>query len=269
MSGKRKLLVLLRRDALSPSSFSLFPPYIQYRSSSLLQQQNKCVFHLLFSELSPRSHPASSAVLAQRRSSPYTSAPIRSVDTPLLSRAYPFFTLFFVDISFFSIRVAFRSVCLVFDTVGEYPHRPRSVCSFSSSRKVVPPLSTRCSSLRFAFAAFPRLSLTGSCSLQPNMYSSQRSSSVLPPPSSRPTKRVASSSLSTAQLARKVFQQKYSLQLAPGVITWLEELVAHFGLQDEEEIVETFEHLVKGCVGSGSGLGTSPSSSLEVGDTEN
>ncbi|GAA5853296.1 hypothetical protein JCM8547_000275 [Rhodosporidiobolus lusitaniae] len=86
------------------------------------------------------------------------------------------------------------------------------------------------------------------------MYSSQRSSSVLPSSYGRPAKRVASSAPSTANLARKVFQQKYSLQLAPGVIGWLENLVQHFELQDEDEIVNTFEHLVKGCVGSGSGL---------------
>ncbi|GAA5824774.1 hypothetical protein JCM11251_005335 [Rhodosporidiobolus azoricus] len=89
------------------------------------------------------------------------------------------------------------------------------------------------------------------------MFSSQRSSSVAPANGGHPAKRVAAhrnGGPSTAQLARKIFQQKYSLQLVPGVIGWLEDLVAHFGLEDEEEIVMTFEHLVKGCVGSGSGL---------------
>lgn len=62
--------------------------------------------------------------------------------------------------------------------------------------------------------------------------------------------------LSTAHLARRIFQQKYSLQLAPGVIEWLESFVANFEMEDDEEqIVSTFEHLVRGCIGSGSGLG--------------
>ncbi|GAA5970423.1 hypothetical protein JCM8115_004552 [Rhodotorula mucilaginosa] len=61
--------------------------------------------------------------------------------------------------------------------------------------------------------------------------------------------------LSTAHLARRIFQQKYSLQLAPGVIEWLESFVANFEMEDDEEqIVSTFEHLVRGCIGSGSGL---------------
>ncbi|GAA5874227.1 hypothetical protein JCM1840_000608 [Sporobolomyces johnsonii] len=89
------------------------------------------------------------------------------------------------------------------------------------------------------------------------MLSSQRSSSVLP--SSRPTKRVASShpnstSSTPAQLARKVFLVKHGLTLAPGCIDWLGEFIEHFGIQEEGEIIDTFEHLVKGCVGSGSGL---------------
>ncbi|GAA6030941.1 hypothetical protein JCM8097_008948 [Rhodosporidiobolus ruineniae] len=93
------------------------------------------------------------------------------------------------------------------------------------------------------------------------MYSSQRSSSVQPGFGHRPNARAASlapstshTGHSTAQLARKVFQQKYSLQLAPGVIAWLENLIATFGIEDEAEIVDTFEHLVRGCTGSGSGL---------------
>ncbi|BGP19527.1 hypothetical protein JCM10213_000126 [Rhodosporidiobolus nylandii] len=88
------------------------------------------------------------------------------------------------------------------------------------------------------------------------MYGSQRSSSVAPAYGGRPAKRVAASTSpqKTAHLARKVFQQKYSLQLAPGVIGWLENLVEHFGIEDEDEVVATMEHLVRGCVGSGSGL---------------
>ncbi|GAA5968677.1 hypothetical protein JCM11641_007722 [Rhodosporidiobolus odoratus] len=89
------------------------------------------------------------------------------------------------------------------------------------------------------------------------MYSSQRSSSLAAANGGRPAKRVATSASSpqrTAHLARKVFQQKYSLQLAPGVIAWLENFVQMFELEDEQEILDTFEHLVRGCVGSGSGL---------------
>ncbi|BGP51155.1 DNA-directed DNA polymerase epsilon, subunit B [Rhodotorula kratochvilovae] len=95
------------------------------------------------------------------------------------------------------------------------------------------------------------------------MFSSQRGSSVAPgAPGGRPARRPAngtsaSASSSTslaARIARKIFQQKYSLQLAPGVIDWLDSFVAHFELDDESEITDTFEHLVKGAVGSGSGL---------------
>ncbi|GAA5849550.1 hypothetical protein JCM9279_007266 [Rhodotorula babjevae] len=95
------------------------------------------------------------------------------------------------------------------------------------------------------------------------MYSSQRASSMVPGPSGgrpaprRPAANGSSSSTSgslAARLARKVFQQKYSLQLAPGVIDWLDAFVNGFELDDEDEIVDTFEHLVRGAVGSGSGL---------------
>ncbi|GAA6004474.1 DNA polymerase epsilon noncatalytic subunit [Rhodotorula paludigena] len=92
------------------------------------------------------------------------------------------------------------------------------------------------------------------------MESSQRGSSVQPgAPGARTARRPAHSSSSSsssvaATLARKIFQQKYSLQLAPGVIDWLDTFVRHFELEDEGEIVASFEHLVKGCVGTGSGL---------------
>lgn len=98
------------------------------------------------------------------------------------------------------------------------------------------------------------------------MYSIQRASSMAPGPSGgrptarRPAANGSSSSTSgslAARLARKVFQQKYSLQLAPGVIDWLDAFVNGFELDDEDEIVDTFEHLVRGAVGSGSGLGAS------------
>lgn len=93
------------------------------------------------------------------------------------------------------------------------------------------------------------------------MESSQRGSSAQPGTAGartarRPAHSSSSSSLSVAAtLARKIFQQKYSLQLAPGVIDWLDTFVRHFELEDEGEIVASFEHLVKGCVGTGSGLG--------------
>ncbi|BGP57875.1 hypothetical protein JCM8202_001771 [Rhodotorula sphaerocarpa] len=65
----------------------------------------------------------------------------------------------------------------------------------------------------------------------------------------------SSTTTSTAHLARRIFQQKYSLQLAPDVIGWLEQLVRYFKMEgDEEQIGSTFEHLVRGCIGSGSGL---------------
>lgn len=68
----------------------------------------------------------------------------------------------------------------------------------------------------------------------------------------------SSTTTSTAHLARRIFQQKYSLQLAPDVIGWLEQLVRYFKMEgDEEQIGSTFEHLVRGCIGSGSGLGAS------------
>lgn len=95
------------------------------------------------------------------------------------------------------------------------------------------------------------------------MFSSQRSSSLAPGAGgARGGKRgvngsLASSSASSpaALIGRKIFQQKYSLQLAPGVIDWLDQFVRHFGMKDEDEIAHTFEHLVRGCIGSGSGLG--------------
>lgn len=88
------------------------------------------------------------------------------------------------------------------------------------------------------------------------MSSFQRSSSVLSAPG-RPSKRVAApaSATSPASIARKIFLVKYGLQLAPGCIQWLERFVEHFGIQDEQEITDTFEHLVRGVVGTGSGLG--------------
>ncbi|TNY17998.1 DNA polymerase alpha/epsilon subunit B-domain-containing protein [Rhodotorula diobovata] len=94
------------------------------------------------------------------------------------------------------------------------------------------------------------------------MYSSQRGSSIAPANGPRTAgRRIANGASSSsganslaARLARKVFQQKYSLQLAPGVIDWLDSFVAHFELDDEGEITSTFEHLVRGAVGSGSGL---------------
>jgi len=88
------------------------------------------------------------------------------------------------------------------------------------------------------------------------MSSFQRSSSVLST-AGHPSKRVASSSSegSTASIARKIFLVKYGLHLAPGCIQWLNNFVEHFGLEDEKEITDTFEHLVRGVVGTGSGLG--------------
>lgn len=71
----------------------------------------------------------------------------------------------------------------------------------------------------------------------------------------------AAAAATTAALARRIFQQKFSLQLAPGVIDWLETFVKHFEMEgDEEQITTTFEHLVRGCIGSGSGLGAFPGS---------
>lgn len=60
-----------------------------------------------------------------------------------------------------------------------------------------------------------------------------------------------------AELARRVFQTKHNLHLVPGAIQWLEDLVDEFNLEDEGEgaIVTTFETLVKGVQGTGSGLG--------------
>ncbi|GAA5982326.1 hypothetical protein JCM5350_006145 [Sporobolomyces pararoseus] len=84
------------------------------------------------------------------------------------------------------------------------------------------------------------------------MNSFQRSSSVLSV-GGHPSKRVASSS-SPASIARKIFLVKYGLHLAPGCIAWLEKFIQHFGIEDEQEITDTFEHLVKGVVGIGSGL---------------
>ncbi|GAA6062035.1 hypothetical protein JCM10212_005468 [Sporobolomyces blumeae] len=80
-----------------------------------------------------------------------------------------------------------------------------------------------------------------------------RSSSVLPQSTTHPSKRVASSSTAST-LARKVFLVKYQLHLAPGCIDWLDHFVDHFGLTDEREIQDTFEHLVRGIVATGSGL---------------
>lgn len=64
---------------------------------------------------------------------------------------------------------------------------------------------------------------------------------------------------SPAELARKhgrkIFIVKYNLQLAPDALEWLADLVVHFEIEDEQEIMDTFEHLVKGCQGTGSGLG--------------
>lgn len=93
------------------------------------------------------------------------------------------------------------------------------------------------------------------------MNSFQRSSSVLSAVS-RPSKRVAAGDTSgstsiASTIARKIFLVKYGLQLAPGCVDWLEQFIGHFGIQDESEIVDTFEHLVRGVVGSGSGLGKS------------
>lgn len=58
-------------------------------------------------------------------------------------------------------------------------------------------------------------------------------------------------------LARKIFITKYNLQLAPGTIDWLQNLISHFEIIQEEDITNTFEHLVQGFTGSGSGLGNS------------
>ncbi|BGP27219.1 DNA-directed DNA polymerase epsilon, subunit B [Rhodotorula toruloides] len=94
------------------------------------------------------------------------------------------------------------------------------------------------------------------------MPSSQRSISVAPGAGgARGGKRGVNGSLSSssasspaALIGRKIFQQKYSLQLTPGVIDWLDQFVRHFEMEDEDEIAHTFEHLVRGCIGSGSGL---------------
>jgi hypothetical protein len=58
-----------------------------------------------------------------------------------------------------------------------------------------------------------------------------------------------------SELARRVFQVKYNLHLVPGARQWLEELCETFAIEDEKDIVDTFEHLVAGVQGSGSGLG--------------
>lgn len=63
--------------------------------------------------------------------------------------------------------------------------------------------------------------------------------------------------LTPADLARKVFVTKHNLQLVPSAIEWLGRLVEHFELENEDDITNTFEHLVQGCQGSGSGLGES------------
>lgn len=77
----------------------------------------------------------------------------------------------------------------------------------------------------------------------------QQSAQPLPPSSLHKT---------PAELARKVFISKHGLQLAPDVIPWLDTLARHFQLEnDESEMLDTFEHLVKGVLGTGSGLGTS------------
>ncbi|GAA5944043.1 DNA polymerase epsilon noncatalytic subunit [Sporobolomyces koalae] len=87
------------------------------------------------------------------------------------------------------------------------------------------------------------------------MSTFQRSSSALSA-AGRPSKRVAADTqrVSPAALARKIFLVKYGLQLAPGCIDWLERFIEHFDIQDDNEITDTFEHLVRGVVGSGSGL---------------
>ncbi|KAM0786892.1 hypothetical protein ACM66B_002316 [Microbotryomycetes sp. NB124-2] len=65
--------------------------------------------------------------------------------------------------------------------------------------------------------------------------------------------RVAGSTPS--ELARKVFLSKHNLQLAPDVIPWLDELLRYFQLEhNQEEMLGTLEHLVKGVLGSGNGL---------------
>ncbi|GAA5887987.1 hypothetical protein JCM16303_005226 [Sporobolomyces ruberrimus] len=84
------------------------------------------------------------------------------------------------------------------------------------------------------------------------MSSFEHSDSVLSS-AARPSKRVATST-ATGAIARKIFLVKYGLQLAPGCIDWLESFIGHFAIDDEREITETFEHLVRGVVGTGSGL---------------
>lgn len=95
-----------------------------------------------------------------------------------------------------------------------------------------------------------------------SMSSFEHSDSVLSS-AARPSKRVATST-ATGAIARKIFLVKYGLQLAPGCIDWLESFIGHFAIDDEREITETFEHLVRGVVGTGSGLGTSRLSQLGV-----
>lgn len=66
--------------------------------------------------------------------------------------------------------------------------------------------------------------------------------------------------MTPSELARKVFINKYGLQVSPDVIPWLDSLARHFELQnDPQEMLDTFEHLVKGVLGTGSGLGQSHS----------
>ncbi|KAI5478607.1 DNA polymerase epsilon subunit 2 [Pseudohyphozyma bogoriensis] len=71
---------------------------------------------------------------------------------------------------------------------------------------------------------------------------------------SAPGRAPAPAALSPADYARRVFQTKHNLSLVPSAIQWLEELCAEFNLEQESDIVDTFEHLVKGVQGHGSGL---------------
>jgi hypothetical protein len=104
-----------------------------------------------------------------------------------------------------------------------------------------------------------RVASLSSLPLPPRLSLSRRlcPAPLSPPHTMFPTKR-APPRLSTSDIARRIFLKKHNLQLVPGVLEWLEELVQHFDIQSEEDIVSTFEHLVRGCQGSGSGLGSSP-----------
>ncbi|KAK4057456.1 DNA-directed DNA polymerase epsilon, subunit B [Microbotryomycetes sp. JL221] len=58
-----------------------------------------------------------------------------------------------------------------------------------------------------------------------------------------------------SDLARKVFLSKYNLQLAPDVISWLDDLLRHYELEnDQVEMLATLEALAKGVLDAGNGL---------------